>query len=370
MAWIPAAIAGGGALLGGVMGGGQEHIGPGDSVPKWMRGDLKNLYNQVFDLPTPEYYGGDLIAGRTPGYEDAISSMYGFNAPGGYGAMAPEMFFGAGSAGLPGIGMGMDYLAGMQGAGPRQFQFDQGTFDTTMANLMPTIGGQFQSIMRDPYRALTENVMPGIDLGASLTDTSWGTSPVNKSAIAERGFDDRAADVYANLYTNAVNQALGAGMGAGELNLSSGQNFDTAMVQNYGNFGNLGGNMLGRGFDAGRAALEPGMIAGATDLGYAQDLINAEMNKWNFEQNAPWLALEQQMGMLPRYGNAQPGGGQSALAGAIQGLQTGLGIYGMGQDAGWWGGGGGSTPSAFSTPDWLKSAQSGDDPYNIGWGSF
>lgn len=356
MGWmIPAAAAGIGAIGGALGGGGQEHIGPGDAVPKWMRGDLRELYNNVFNLQAPEYYGGDLIAGRTPGYEDAISSMYGFNAPGGYGAMAPELFFGAAGAGLPGVGMGMDYLAGMQGAGPRQFEFDQGTFDTTMANLMPTISGQFQSIMRDPYRALTENVMPGIDLGASMSGTSWGTSPVNRTAIAQRGFDDRAADVYANLRTNAVNQAQGAGMTGGAANLASGQGLDAMMLQGYGNFGRMGGDLLGRGFDAGLSALRPGMAAGATDLGYAQSLIDAERAKWDFEQNAPWLEQQNKMQLLPRYGNALGGGlptrfgtgGESMFANALTGAQTGLGIYGAGKDAGWWGSSAPVTTSAL-----------------------
>lgn len=368
MGWMgPAISAGIGAIGGALGGGGQEHIGPGDAVPKWMREQLKGLYNQVFDLQTPEYYGGELIAGRTPGYEQALEQAYGFGTPGGAGYDASQALLGAGYAGLPGIGQGMDYLSQMQSAGPREFQFDQGTFDTTMANLMPGVQGSFDAMMRDPTRQLTENILPGFSLGGSLSNTQWGTSPQNQSAIAMRGFNDLAADTYSGLYQNALNQAQQAGYGAGTQNLASGQGLDRNLLQGYGAFGGQGMQALGRGFDLGAQGIGMGQQAGVADLGYAQSLIDAEMAKWNFGQNAPWTALQTQMGMLPRYGNAMgaqlpPGfgqGGQSGFANALQGAQAGLGIYGMGQDAGWWGGGGGGGDTTYDMDWWNKSYRGG-----------
>jgi len=373
MGWA-AAAAGIGGLAGGLLGGGEEHIGPGDAVPKFMREPLGDLYWNVFDLQTPEYYGGQLIGDRTPGYENALAASYAYGAPGGAGYNIGSAFGQGGMPGISGVGQGMDYLQGMQQAGPRQFQFDQGTFDQTMSNLMPGVQGSFNAAMRDPTRQFTEQMLPGLELGAAMGGTPWGSDIASNRAIAQRGFNDLAADTYSGLYQNALNQAQQAGYGAGSMNLASGQGLDQNMLQGYGSFAGLGSDFLNRAYGIGQSNIGMGIGAGQQDLGYQQSIIDAERAKWDFNQNAPWIAQQQKMAMLPRFGNAMgtplpPGfgtGGTSAFAGALQGMQSGLGIYGMGQDAGWWGGGGGGG----SQPSWLRNAIGGDDPFNIGWAGF
>ncbi|RLC09609.1 MAG: hypothetical protein DRI24_21510 [Deltaproteobacteria bacterium] len=71
-----------------------------------------------------------------------------------------------------------------------------------------------------------------------------------------------------------------------------------------------------------------GLKAGQMQQGYDQSLIDADMKKWNFEQQAPWLATQQKLNMLPQPGGAQPAQpGMSPWEGAMQGAQAGLGLY-------------------------------------------
>lgn len=374
MAWIgPAVGAGIGALGGALSGGSDNHIGPGEYVPDWMRSDLEDLYNQVFQLQTPEYYQGNLVAGMTPGYEQALQQAYAYGAPGGMGYDASQALFGAGYAGLPGIGAGMDYLNQMQARGPNQFQFDQGTYDQVMENLLPGIAPALEAGMRDDVRAFTEQYVPGVELQGSLGGDYWGTMPAQQTAIGARGLADREYDLFADLLTNAQNQATEAAYGAGGANLTAAQALDQSLLSGYQGFGNMGVNTLGAGFDLGAQGIGMGQQAGLADLGYDQSLIDAEMAKWDFEQSAPWTALQNQMYMLPKFGNAMGAsapsnfgtGGTSAAADAWQGAMAGLGIYGMGQDAGWWGGGGGSDYNIFGQNNYDPS-----NPFGTDWSAY
>jgi hypothetical protein len=310
-----------------------------------MKGDLQDLYNQVFDLQVPEYYGGNLVAPMTSGYEEALASLYGFSQPGGIGDVVPSTFVGAGMPGTEGVGLGMDYLSQMAGGGAPTYTFDQDLFEQTLSNLMPTVQGDYDAAMRDPIREFEEITIPGINVGASMGGDAWGTMPQQQGAIAARGLDDRAADTWSGLYSNAVNQAQAAGYGAGVENLNATQQFNQDMLGGYQSFANLGGDYIGSGFDTGLSAMDPAMVAGLTDLTYDQSVIDADKAKWDWEQQAPWDYQYMQQSMLPTFGNALGAplpsgfgtGGQSSAAGALEGLWAGLGLYGMGHDQGWWG---------------------------------
>ena len=113
------------------------------------------------------------------------------------------------------------------------------------------------------------------------------------------------------------------------------------MLNNYGNFGQLGSQLAGQSYDMGVGNLGLANQAGQTQQAYAQSLIDAQREKWDWNQNAPWndQANRQALTQSWAVGNPYTDAGMSPFEGIAQGALTGLGAFGAGQDAGWWGSG-------------------------------
>ena len=62
--------------------------------------------------------------------------------------------------------------------------------------------------MRDDYRSLTENVLPGINIGASASGNMNSSRAGMADAIAQRGYADRKADVTANIQNTLMDRSL------------------------------------------------------------------------------------------------------------------------------------------------------------------
>ena len=107
----------------------------------------------------------------------------------------------------------------------------------TGMSLMPGLGSAFSywnsamdgdpqllmSMMRDPYRALQEQTLPGIATNSIGLGSFGGSRPEIAAAIANRGFLDRATDMSAQLRETAANNLSSLGL--------SGANLATGGVQ-------------------------------------------------------------------------------------------------------------------------------------------
>jgi hypothetical protein len=62
--------------------------------------------------------------------------------------------------------------------------------------------------MRDDYRNLTEQTLPGINLGASASGNINSSRAGMADAIAQRGYGDRKADVTASIQDSLMNRSL------------------------------------------------------------------------------------------------------------------------------------------------------------------
>lgn len=340
--WGEIASAGIGAL-GGMLGGNEEHIGPGDYVPDWLKSDWQNLGGQIGDLQTPQYYQDQMIASQNPWMQDALGGMAGYGAPGGMGGMAANQMFGAGSQALAGIGQGMDYMSGLQDRGPNQFQYDQGTYDQMFGNLTGGMQNAFDVGAQQMQQGFDWGTLPGLNMEAALGGAQGSTKQFQQGALGQAMTNQAIQQFGTDMWQNAANQAAQAGMSAGAQNLAGANAFDQSMMGNYQNFGQLGGALTGQGYDMGRSNLGLGLQAGQIQQGYDQSQIDADMAKWNFEQQAPWTALDTQLGMInqQKMGGAPGNVGLNPWEGLLQGAQTGLNVYNAGQEAFGWGGGGG-----------------------------
>lgn len=73
----------------------------------------------------------------------------------------------------------------------------------------PYTDGIIDSALRDPYRMLTEQQMPGNRMAANMAGQAGGSQEAVLQGIAQRGFMDRAADVGAQVRNSNWQQGLG-----------------------------------------------------------------------------------------------------------------------------------------------------------------
>ena len=316
-----------GGLAGSLMDSG-ENFGPGNQYPDWMLPQLRQNINQL-DERRMNYYDRPTVANWNPQMWEANSAQRNFGQPGGQGFNNTFQMGLAGGAGLQaGVG-GIDYLRGLQEQGPNQFNYDQGTFDTTMNNLMPGLQGSYDAAMRDPIRQFNEQTVPGINMGASGAGQAFGTRGSNATAIAARGLQDRAADTAAGLWANAANQANAGGMRGGELNLNSANDMVNTLSQGYQNYGQLGTNQMNQAYNMGVGNLNLNAQGAQNLQNYQQSMIDADKARWDFNQqekiNQPQRAIDAMQAL--RLGGTPGQSGPSTASNVWNGVQAGLGFY-------------------------------------------
>lgn len=332
MTWAATASAAGGAIAGALgSGGGQEKIQPMEHIPEFLRDDYRNLAGQVQGLATPEYYQGQLVASQNPWMQNALQGMGDWG--GNMGGNMLQSMYGAGQQGLGAIGQGMNFMQQLQQQG-NPFQYDQGTYNQAFQNLTGGMQNAFDLGARQMQQNFDWNMLPGLNMAAALGGQQGSTKQFQQGALGQAMANQNIANFGSGLWQNAANQAHAAGMQGGMNNMQGNQ----AMLNAYGQFGQLGNSIMNNAYNMGVGNLGLGLKAGQIQQGYDQSLIDAAMKKHNFEQQAPWTALQTQLSMLPGPGQVKAGvPGMSPWEGAMNGAITGAGAYGAGVDAGWWG---------------------------------
>ena len=327
--WAAGGAVVGGALSGALAGGGDTpSVHPMDNIPDFLQQDYMNIAGGVADLQTPEYYQDQLVASQNPWMQNSLQAMGGFGQEGGQGYDMANAMYGAGQQGLGAIGQGMDYMQGMQDRGANQFQYDQGMYDQTMGNMMPGVQNQFDMGSLQMQQNFDWNQLPGMNMQNAMTGGQGSTKFGQTGALGQAMTNQNIANFGNNLWQGANQMANQNAYGSGMANLGSANSFDNSMMSNYGQYGQLGANMMGQGYDMSTNNMGLGLKAGQMQQGYDQSLIDADMKKWNFEQQAPWIATQAKLDMLPSPGGAQAGQpGMSPWEGAMQGAQAGLGLY-------------------------------------------
>jgi hypothetical protein len=196
---------------------------------------------------------------------------------------------------------------------------------TDMPGQNPYLDQMFGTVAQRAGEAFQEQAMPGINAtfgGAGRTGSGIHQQVVGNAVDDfQQNMFQQGADIYGTDYTNAMNRD----------------------VERRGLMGDMGfrGASLAPGFQQMQGQnIDQMMRAGALQEDQGQRLIDAEMNKWNFNQQAPWQALGQYGGMIngmPTFNQSSTeGGGNSRVQGAIGGGMAGsaFGPWGAGIGAG------------------------------------
>ena len=358
----------------GLLGSNQEHIGPGDVMPNWIEGDWRQLGGQIAGLQQPKYYPGKSLAPFTPLQRQAMGGINQYSSPGGFGFQTQYEMNKVGDRGRAAQQRGLNFTNYLGKRGANKFAFPQTTFNAAFSNLMPGLQGSYDAATRDINRDLNWNQLPGINMANVAAGGMGNTKALQGSALAQGMAQDRAADVGAGLYMNAANQALGLAGRAGLANQASANQLDSSRLGAYQGFAGLGLPYLDQSYNTGMQNLRNRLFVGDLQQGQQQRNIDANMNRWNFNQNIPMQHLQNQlnmvMGTVPNSGQIGTTTGMSPFQGAVQGLQAGMGLYGMGQENGWWG----SSLNPVTPPPGNYNPQNYQNIYNptpgVNWGMY
>lgn len=193
------------------------------------------------------------------------------------------------------------------------------------SNMSPIV----KAMMRDDRRALEEQTLPGINMNAS------GTGNVNSSragmadAIAQRGFDDRRADVS----TDVFNSLRDAKLAEDARKFNRGLDSISAAGSQFGNAATANraiGDVYRTGSDAAATGLNTSFGAGTNNRRFDQEQIDA--NKALFDYNTGYnYNLGKDFGgflsgsQMPVNANYQLNSA-SPMAGMLGGAQAGYGM--------------------------------------------
>jgi hypothetical protein len=190
-------------------------------------------------------------------------------------------------------------------------------------------GGLVDSAMRDDRRNLQENTLTGIDMAASGSGNMNSSRAGIAEAVANRGYDDRRADVAMGIQNNLIDRSLNqqqrqfqdqgsALQGAGQANQSIMGAYNTGM------------NTLGEGANF-------GMNAGNSLQQFGQAGLDDQRRR--FEQQRDFELQQRKdyqagiLGKAPDTSNRFEANSNSPAAGAIGGAMQGFGFasnYGQG----------------------------------------
>lgn len=267
----------------------------------------QDLYNQG----PADYYGGNTVAGINPMLQNTLTSMGGWGSGTGGDSFKSmndmgQSFTGSGNTAANNLNNML-----MHGTQP-QVGIDMNQVNSFMDN--DVLNGQIDAVTRDIGRNLHENTLTGIASNSVGTGNTGSSRRSVKEAIAERGAADRIADVSAGMRYNAYNDGMNKSLDISKSNVNNSNN-----LLNMGlSAGVNGANTMNMANGMQLNNMQAGFNAGNYMRGYDQQVIDADINKWNYNQNKNWDLLNKYYSMVG--GNSW--GGQSSGTATASPAQT------------------------------------------------
>ena len=201
------------------------------------------------------------------------------------------------------------------------------------------------SVMRDDYRTLTENTLPGIDRKASASGNMNSSRAGIADAVAMRAYDDRAADVRTGIQSNLMDDYLAAKNTQFSNMTNANNNMASYFGDAYGFQSSVAGDLIGSG------------------RGYQQEQQNIYSDAANQYEKARMDELgilTQQaniMGDAPQVGQVTPNLYDPTSAGITGAMGTGMAAWEMMGKPNLFGGGTTTPPPPVYQADPFTGAQ-------------
>lgn len=270
----------------------------------------RNALDGVLDTGA---YGGQTLAGPNKFQTGTANTM------GGYGTnmmSSGNAMMGANSGFGANYGNMYNQFQGMS----QDAQRDR--LGTAMDYASANSGSLVDSVMRDDRRNLQENTLTGIDLAASNSGNMNSSRAGVADAVANRGYDDRRADVATNIQNSLIDRSLSQ---QAQQFADQGSALEGAGLANQGMSSayNTGLNTLGEGANF-------GMNAGNALQGYNQASLSDQQANFDRQRD---FELQQRMnyqsgmlGQAPDSNKNVKANTTSGLVGAMGGAMQGFGF--------------------------------------------
>jgi hypothetical protein len=185
-----------------------------------------------------------------------------------------------------------------------------------MNNSQPLIN----AAMRDDYRNLTEQTLPGINMGASASGNMNSSRAGIADAVANRAYDDRRADVAANIQDQLMQRNLAQQNTQFDQARKANAGLQDAYLQGINSMGTMGDFMTGAGsnlqaFD--QAALNDARAAFERNRDFGLD------NQIKYQQGMLGQAVYNNPTVEPNLYDPT----MSTFGGAMQGAGTAMDLY-------------------------------------------
>lgn len=238
----------------------------------------KQFYNQG----APGYFPGQTVAGFNQGQIDALNALQGFT-PGSAASMSN-----LGNQFMGGAGTAMNTATNIaNGAAP---QANMMTMDQ-LNQYQPMINQMVDASTRQGMRTYNEQFAPQLNAAAAGSGNLGSSRAGIAQGVAQRGIAENAQNVGANAMNNLFNQGNSMNMANANLQLNSNaQQLNAANM--LGGMAQTGAGLQAQADGLREAGLQTNLNAGTAFQDMDQANINADMDKFNYEQNADmnWLA--------------------------------------------------------------------------------
>lgn len=238
----------------------------------------KQFYNQG----APGYFPGQTVAGLNQGQIDALNALQGFT-PGSAANMSN-----LGNQFMGGAGTAMNTATNIaNGAAP---QANMMTMDQ-LNQYQPMINQMVDASTRQGMRTYNEQFAPQLNAAAAGSGNLNSSRAGIAQGVAQRGIAENAQNVGANAMNNLFNQGNSMNMANANLQLNSNaQQLNAANI--LGGMAQTGAGLQAQADSLREAGLQTNLNAGTAFQDMDQANINADMDRFNYEQNADmnWLA--------------------------------------------------------------------------------
>ena len=289
---------------------------------------LKNIFEGaegLYDQGPMEYYRGNTVAGTNQNMRNYFAGM-GDYAQGGVNTGQQIGAYGQQMAG--GLGQSQNYYSdAMMNYHNPYASVEYANQISDSVNNNPLLDQQIDQGYQDINRNLSENILPSIATGAVGTGNVGSMRRGVAEGVAARGAMEQGSDMAMGMRSNAYNQGINQAN-----NWAQGEQFGQQYGMNAANqmagLGQFGVGAMGQGYGLGAEAYQHMLGAGAYKRGIEQENINADRERWDFEQNAPWDNLARYNQMIQgNYGGTQTQQGDPS--GALMNLGSQLGAAWM-----------------------------------------
>lgn len=213
----------------------------------------------------------------------------------------------------------------------------QDRLGTAMNYASANSGGLVDAAMRDDRRNLQENTLTGIDNAAMGSGNMNSSRAGIATAVANRAYDDRRADVATNIQNNLVDRSLGQQaqqFSDQQMALSGAMNANAGVANAY----TMGMNTMGQGANF-------GMTAGDRMQGFEQANLNDQRQRFedqrDFELNQRKGYQSGILGQAPNNSNVNVANKVDQFGAAMSGGMAGFGF--QKENPNFFGGGGRQT---------------------------